>query len=132
MIDQTMDEWLTYWTAGYSSRLNSEHKDLLQLLKNLWCLVAKESIGEELEEVHFKALWFLGYELSHDRIISKHMSSVPIKFRLKNMIEDQGPLLFGFYTDDDCDQFASSCETFERLLRQSGLWSEFSQSLRLN
>ncbi len=127
-IDEAMNEWPTFWTAGYNSRMSIELSELLKNLKTIWGLVAKECYSEEAQEIHFKALWLLGYELSRDRIMSKLMSSVPVQYRIKSMIEDQGPLLFGYYTTAESEQFEMCCENLEKLLRSSGLWDEFSQN----
>jgi hypothetical protein len=48
-IDETMNEWPTFWTAGYNSRMSSELSEILKNLKVMWHLVAKESYSEEAQ-----------------------------------------------------------------------------------
>ena len=130
-IEETMNEWPTYWT-GSPSKPRREFREILANLKLIWELANTEPMTEIQQELHFKALWILGYELSRDRIMSPNMSVVPIKLRIRLILEDGGPLLFGYYSSDDEDRFEKCCVTFERVLRRNGLWEDYSQGMTAN
>ena len=40
--------------------------------------------------------------------------------------------ILAFYAGQEEDQFAHCCQTFERVLRRSGLWVEYSQAFSRN
>jgi hypothetical protein len=124
-IEEVIDEWPINW-AGHSSGTKREFYQIASRLKSLWFIIS-ELLDEEDQEQHFKALWILGYELSRDHLLSKALPLVSVEFRIKTMIEDNGPLLFGYYTGADESEFGKCCETFERGLRRAGLWEEYSR-----
>ncbi len=128
-VDEVMSEWPVQW-YGKSRRAGTEGPSNLRMLKALWNLVRPHLETDQEQQQHFRALWLIGFELSRDYILDEILPSLPNEQRLRRMIEDCGPLLFGYYTDQEEECFAECCETFERVLRQGGLWDNMATQPR--
>lgn len=130
-IDETMNEWPLQW-FGRSRQAVTYGPKILHFIRELWRMTEQENLNDPGRELHFRALWVMGFELSRDSLLSKDLPKLPVAGRIKSMIEDAGPLLFAFYTELEEDQFAYCCQTFERVLRRSGLWDQYSQAFLSN
>jgi hypothetical protein len=130
-VDKTMTEWPAHW-FGHSKEALTYGRDNLRFIRELWQLTARENLPEHERELHLRALWVMGFELSRDSLLSPNLAKLPIGGRIKSIVEDGGPLLFGFYTEHEEEQFANCCQTFERVLRRAGLWDECGQMLQGN
>jgi hypothetical protein len=118
-IEEEMNRWLGQWVPNAMR----ENAPVLECLKRYWRSVDKEyPLEEDRRENCFRALWILGYELSRDGLLDPKLPELPATKRAQRIIEDEGPLLFAFYSRSDEERFGVACRDIELALRRRGEW----------
>jgi hypothetical protein len=96
-------------------------------LLEIWQCVEIARFSDEDRENCLRTLWILGFEVSRDELMDHRLPrEVSARKRIFLMIEDGGPLLFGFYAESDVDRFEEGCQSIERALRIAKAWYSFS------
>lgn len=121
-LESVMSEWPRQWEPTGLR----EGERILRYLRRLRGAVEREyPMEEDRQENCLRALWILGYELSRDPLLDPKLREVPLGRRAQMMIEEEGPLLFAFYSRSDEDRFAAACRDIELALRRRGAWESF-------
>jgi hypothetical protein len=120
-----LEEEFARWPAQWDSVPTAESWRILVFLKLVWSVIDAEypeGVYEERREKCLRALWILGFELNRDVYLDQRLPELPVEHRGKQIIEDEGPLLFAFYSRDDEEHFATACRDIELALRRRGKW----------
>jgi hypothetical protein len=121
-----MSEWPRQWEPTGPR----EGERILRYLKGLWDIVVKEYPVEEYRQENcLRTLWILGYELSRDPLLDPKLREVPLARRAQMIIEEEGPLLFAFYSRSDETRFATGCRDIELALRRRSEWETFANPM---
>lgn len=83
-IDETMNEWPSQW-FGKSKEAAIRGPKILQSMCELWRLIEQEKLSDPERELHFRALWVMGFELSRDCLLSRHLPKLPVRSLLPNL-----------------------------------------------
>lgn len=124
-IPGEMREWPRQWNG----KDTLEGRKTLAALAEIWRSVEIADWDDSVLENCLRTLWIMGFELSRDFILDRRLpQEVPLGRRITAVIEDGGPLLFGFYAETDTDRFEQGCEQIELALRRANTWVTLSAS----
>ncbi len=81
--------------------------------------LAVSSLSQKTIRKHVDNLWLLGGDLIRDLNDTPSLRKVPVERLLINAIEDGGPLLHHYDSEDQQRSFDSTCRKLHRFLGQS-------------
>jgi hypothetical protein len=118
-----IEEELNKWPEQWESEPTPEGLRILAYIKSVWSAVEREYLEEQRRENCLRALWILGFELTRDILLSPRLpEKISVQNRAQPIIEEEGPLLFAFYSDNDQERFSTACRDIELALRRQNLW----------
>ena len=112
------------WPRQWNGKDTPDGQKTLIALSEIWRSVEAARWDDSILENCLRTLWIMGFELSRDFLLDRRLpKEVPLGRRIASVIEDGGPLLFGFYADTDTDRFELGCEQIELALRRANTWA---------
>jgi hypothetical protein len=119
-IPGEMKEWPRQWNG----KDTAEGRRTLAALEEIWGAVEVSGPDDAVLENCLRTLWILGFELSRDFLLDRRLpKEVSLGRRIAAVIEDGGPLLFGYYAEPDTARFELGCEQIEQALRRANVWA---------
>lgn len=116
-IEEELNRWPEQWNGPHAQ----EDVRILAFIKRAWRTVDQEYVfQDDRRENCLRAFWMLGFELSRDTLLHPNLREVPVAKRGLRIIEEEGPLLFAFYSADDERRFSAACRDIELALRRRG------------